>query len=134
MRHRAEFFFPDRLKKLGVPFRIVDQRPGETVVILPDAYHEGFSTGYTLAEAKKYAQPGWNTETYQPCETSCMLATAIPAECMRLVAEGEERYDLCAAFLTETPQRVKRGREEAAPGEDERVAFELEPEAKRSKL
>ncbi|RDA89079.1 hypothetical protein CP532_2291 [Ophiocordyceps camponoti-leonardi (nom. inval.)] len=98
MRHRAEFFFPDKLDKLGIPYRIVDQRPGETMVILPDAYHEGFSTGYTIAEARNYADCGWNTDSYQPCQESCRLATAIPAALMRPLADGEERLDLCAAY------------------------------------
>lgn len=98
MRHRAEFFFPDKLEKLGIPYHLVDQRPGETIVILPDAYHEGFSTGYTIAEAKNYAGPGWNTDSYQPCQRGCRLATAIPAALMRPLAEGEERLDLCAAY------------------------------------
>ncbi|PHH68381.1 hypothetical protein CDD82_600 [Ophiocordyceps australis] len=98
MRHRAEFFFPDRLDKMGIPYRLVDQRPGETIVILPDAYHEGFSTGYTIAEAKNYADARWSPESYQPCEESCQLATAIPAAFMRPVAADEPRLDLCAAY------------------------------------
>ncbi|KAF4449132.1 hypothetical protein F53441_7528 [Fusarium austroafricanum] len=98
MRHRAEFFFPQKLEKLGIPFRIVDQRPGETIVILPDAYHEGFSTGYTIAEAKNYADDAWTTETYQPCEVKCQLATAIPADLMRPLQDGETQLDLCAGF------------------------------------
>ncbi|TWU70769.1 hypothetical protein ED733_000712 [Metarhizium rileyi] len=98
MRHRAEFFFPDKLQKLGIPFRIVDQRPGETIVILPDAYHEGFSCGYTIAEAKNYADPAWTTDSYQPCQASCKLATAIPAAFMRPLGEGEQRLDLCFAY------------------------------------
>lgn len=98
MRHRAEFFFPDKLQKMGIPHRIVDQRPGETIVILPDAYHEGFSTGYTLAEAKNYADSDWTADTYQPCQPSCQLMTAIPAEFMRPLREGEARLDLCAGY------------------------------------
>ncbi|KAJ6443005.1 jumonji domain-containing 2D [Purpureocillium lavendulum] len=98
MRHRAEFFFPDKLEKLGIPYRLVDQRPGETIVILPDAYHEGFSTGYTLAEAKNYADASWNSDTYQPCDAACKLVTAIPAAFMRPVEDGEARLDLCAAY------------------------------------
>ncbi|KAG6016464.1 hypothetical protein E4U43_003632 [Claviceps pusilla] len=98
MRHRAEFFFPDKLQKLGIPYRIVDQRPGETIVILPDAYHEGFSCGYTIAEAKNYADAAWTTDSYQPCEASCRLATAIPAAFMRPLAPGEQRLDLCATY------------------------------------
>ncbi|KAG5917537.1 hypothetical protein E4U61_002610 [Claviceps capensis] len=97
MRHRAEFFFPDKLQKMGIPCRIVDQRPGETVVILPDAYHEGFSCGYTLAEAKNYADAGWTSDRYEPCRGSCQLDTAIPAAFLRPLGEGD-RLDLCAAF------------------------------------
>ncbi|KAJ4003267.1 hypothetical protein NW752_012212 [Fusarium irregulare] len=98
MRHRAEFFFPQKLEKLGIPFRIVDQRPGETIVILPDAYHEGFSTGYSIAEAKNYADDDWSTQTYQECEAKCKLATAIPAELMRPLKDGETQLDLCSGF------------------------------------
>ena len=98
MRHRAEFFFPDKLEKLGIPYRLVDQRPGETIVVLPDAYHEGFSTGYTLAEAKNYADTRWSTESYQPCRAECKLATAIPATFMQPVQDGEKRLDLCAPY------------------------------------
>ncbi|KAF7553624.1 hypothetical protein G7Z17_g3508 [Cylindrodendrum hubeiense] len=104
MRHRAEFFFPQKLNKLGIPYRIVDQRPGETIVILPDAYHEGFSTGYTIAEAKNYADAAWTTDTYQPCETSCQLVTAIPADLMRPLREGESRLDLCAGYEALMPE------------------------------
>lgn len=97
MRHRAEFFFPEKLDQLGIPYRIVDQRPGETIVILPDAYHEGYSTGYTLAEAKNYADDDWSTESYRPCMAHCQLLTAIPPDYMRIMADGEEgRVDLCA--------------------------------------
>ncbi|RGP79344.1 lysine-specific demethylase 4b [Fusarium longipes] len=98
MRHRAEFFFPQKLEKLGIPFRIVDQRPGETIVILPDAYHEGFSTGYSIAEAKNYADDDWTTETYQECEVKCKLATMIPADLMRPLKDGETQLDLCSSF------------------------------------
>ena len=82
MRHRAEFLFPDKLNRLGVPYRTIDQRAGETIVIFQDAYHQGFSDGYTLAEAKNYADPSWNTSNYQPCDSSCKLDTAIPDEYM----------------------------------------------------
>ncbi|KAH7001675.1 JmjC domain, hydroxylase-domain-containing protein [Ilyonectria destructans] len=113
MRHRAEFFFPQKLTKLGIPFRIVDQRPGETIVILPDAYHEGFSTGYTIAEAKNYADAAWTTDTYQPCETSCQLVTAIPADLMRPLGEGESRLDLCTGYdAVVMPEPAKRRMED----------------------
>lgn len=144
MRHRAEFFFPDKLDKLGIPYRIVDQRPGETIVILPDAYHEGFSTGYTIAEAKNYADPNWTTDSYQPCQESCKLATAIPAAFMRPVEEGEERLDLCAAYgdglhLVVPPEPPKkRDYDEAIETQDSstfttNILFDNERDVKRIK-
>lgn len=117
MRHRAEFFFPDKLQKLGIPYRLVDQRPGETIVILPDAYHEGFSTGYTMAEAKNYAEADWSVDTYQPCEASCELLTAIPAAFMEPVKDGESRLDLCAYYEDKSLHPTKRTHEEGDTAE-----------------
>ncbi|VUC35979.1 unnamed protein product [Clonostachys rosea] len=119
MRHRAEFVFPEKLNRLGIPFRLIDQSPGETIVILPDAYHEGFSTGYTLAEAKNYAEETWSTDTYQPCDASCQLATAIPGEFMRIIEDGEDRLDLCSSYGDDSPDSTKRelDNEESAPEE-----------------
>ncbi|KAH6900024.1 JmjC domain, hydroxylase-domain-containing protein [Thelonectria olida] len=118
MRHRAEFFFPQKLDKLGIPYRIVDQRPGETIVILPDAYHEGFSTGYTIAEAKNYADGNWTTDTYQPCEAKCQLVTAIPADLMRPLEEGETRLDLCAAYTSTDPEENMSSNNEVTTPEE----------------
>ncbi|KAF1736563.1 Lysine-specific demethylase 4 [Beauveria bassiana] len=128
MRHRAEFFFPEKLDKLGIPYRIADQRPGETIVILPDAYHEGYSTGYTLAEAKNYADDQWSTDTYKSCAAHCQLATAIPPEFLRPLAEGEERLDLCALQDEQHAAEAKRAAEEMemdAEGEDEGEGVEV---------
>lgn len=125
MRHRAEFFFPQKLDKMGIPYRIVDQRPGETIVILPDAYHEGFSTGYTIAEAKNYGDLNWTIDTYQPCEESCGLITAIPAELMRPLEEGEVRLDLCAGYEAlmeeEDDEKRKMDDDEMETGPNKRV-------------
>lgn len=137
MRHRAEFIFPDKLKQMGVPHRIIDQRPGETVVILPDAYHQGFSTGYTLAEAKNYADQNWAIDTYQPCGVECKLATAIPELFMRPLSEGEARIDLCARYddagnwlmpqAMEPAPALKRELEQPeGPGEQEQVQGEAD--------
>lgn len=122
MRHRAEFFFPEKLQKMGIPYRIVDQRPGETIVILPDAYHEGFSTGYTLAEAKNYADSDWTTDTYQPCQPCCQLFTAIPAEFMRPLREGEERLDLCSGYKeagVDEPSSLPEQQQQQQPKEED---------------
>ncbi|KAM0475015.1 hypothetical protein ACHAPX_007146 [Trichoderma viride] len=125
MRHRAEFFFPEKLQKMGIPHRIVDQRPGETIVILPDAYHEGFSTGYTLAEAKNYADDDWTADTYQPCQPSCQLMTAIPAEFMRPLQEGEERLDLCAGYK-DVGDEASKALEQQQPKAEESLHVEIQ--------
>ncbi|ATY59624.1 lysine (K)-specific demethylase 4B [Cordyceps militaris] len=134
MRHRAEFFFPEKLDQLGIPYRLVDQRPGETIVILPDAYHEGYSTGYTLAEAKNYADADWSTATYKPCAAHCHLPTAIPPEYLEPLADGEARLDLCALHdeqqLLTSEVDAKRGADEIEVGDDDDV---VEGTAKRLK-
>jgi jumonji domain-containing protein 2 len=132
MRHRAEFVFPAKLDRLSIPYRTIDQRPGETIVILPDAYHEGFSTGHTLAEAKNYAEESWSADSYQPCDSSCNLPTAIPAAYMELVEPGEERIDVCAIHEEEiAPQRKRKRHEEEEELSDAEVD---EREAQRPKL
>ncbi|KAF4125192.1 [histone H3]-trimethyl-L-lysine4 demethylase [Geosmithia morbida] len=118
MRHRAHFLFPTKLDRLAIPYRVVDQRAGETVVVLPDAYHQGFSTGYTLAEAKNYAEPGWEPGalSYTPCDpSSCDLPSAIPAALMDLLGEEEgeaDRLDLCALQDQQDRSRCGQGEEE----------------------
>ncbi|CEJ88842.1 hypothetical protein VHEMI04869 [[Torrubiella] hemipterigena] len=134
MRHRAEFIFPEKLTQLGIDHRVVDQRPGETMVILPDAYHEGFSTGYTLAEAKNYADDGWDKALYAPCEEACSWATAIPAGHMAFLEAGEERIDLRAAYELERKEyldgeQLKRPLE----GDDDNAEEQGSPE-KRARV
>lgn len=126
MRHRAQFLFPDSLRRLGIPYRLIDQRPGETVVIFPDAYHEGFSTGYTMAEARNYATPGWDPKAYHPCGPACNLPTAIPDSFMRPLEEGEERIDLCldegtpaAEDAGKRKKRPPRQQADATSGKDD---------------
>jgi jumonji domain-containing protein 2 len=132
MRHRAEFFFPEKLDKMNIPYRIVDQRPGETIVILPDAYHQGFSTGYTLAEAKNYAEMSWSTDKYQACSASCKLMTAIPEAFMAPLKEGETRLDLCANYGSASASRPPKREAEEEPIE---TAVPAQQEtAKRVKL
>uniref|UniRef100_A0A8H7N7J1 JmjC domain-containing protein n=1 Tax=Bionectria ochroleuca TaxID=29856 RepID=A0A8H7N7J1_BIOOC len=131
MRHRAEFVFPEKLERLGIPFRLIDQSPGETIVILPDAYHEGFSTGYTLAEAKNYAEETWSTETYQPCDATCQLATAIPGDFMRIIEDGEDRLDLCSSYDDDSPDSMKQEPDEEDSAPEEPTEQREEPTEQR---
>lgn len=55
----------------GIYFTVVDQRPNEILVTLSTTYHQGFGTGYTLAEAINCAHESWESLRYLTCSTQC---------------------------------------------------------------
>jgi hypothetical protein len=72
IRHACIYISTTELDKWGIPYTIVDQRAGEIVVTLPSTYHQGFSLGYTKAEAVNYADKRWDPgNTRNPCGRSC---------------------------------------------------------------
>ncbi|CAH0042062.1 unnamed protein product [Clonostachys rhizophaga] len=72
IRHACIYISTTELDKWGIPYTIVDQRAGEIVVTLPSTYHQGFSLGYTKAEAVNYADKKWDPgNTRSPCGRSC---------------------------------------------------------------
>jgi jumonji domain-containing protein 2 len=50
---------PTILKKAGVPYEIVIQRPGDAIVTSPGAYHFGVNLGFNIAEATNFGIPEW---------------------------------------------------------------------------
>lgn len=57
-------YFKNNLKKnflffLKIPIYKCNQYPGETIIIFPQAYHSGFSNGYTLNEAVNFGITEW---------------------------------------------------------------------------
>ncbi|KDQ08859.1 hypothetical protein BOTBODRAFT_148481 [Botryobasidium botryosum FD-172 SS1] len=50
---------PERLRNAGVRVFACNQRPGEFVVTLPQAYHAGFNHGINFNEAVNFALPDW---------------------------------------------------------------------------
>ncbi|KAK5657959.1 hypothetical protein OQA88_2511 [Cercophora sp. LCS_1] len=101
VRHAAVFVPPSTLTEWGIPFTIVDRRASEVVVTMPRAYHSGFSTGYTLAEAVHYADAEWSPHGHVACLDPCpdnpipidLLAFLGPEEAQRRVEDlerGEE--------------------------------------------
>ncbi|KAI6262396.1 hypothetical protein MCOR19_001433 [Pyricularia oryzae] len=75
MRHNATLDGHAALRRAGVRVVPVVQRAGEIVATLPEAYHSGFSAGYTVCEAVNFAdrplQVGedraWCTLACSPC-------------------------------------------------------------------
>jgi len=72
LRHAATITPRAVLDSWEISYKIVCQRQYEVVVTLPQVYHQGFSAGFTIAEAANYADKNWNFEGYRDCqERSC---------------------------------------------------------------
>ncbi|EGC31405.1 hypothetical protein DICPUDRAFT_39970 [Dictyostelium purpureum] len=71
---------PDLLKRRHVPIYKCLQGPGEYVITFPQAYHAGFSHGFTIAEAVNFAPADWipfgssSIERYQKTHRSSVFS------------------------------------------------------------
>ncbi|CAH0023406.1 unnamed protein product [Clonostachys rhizophaga] len=70
-RHARLYFNRSLLEDWGIEYTIVDQKAGEVVVLLPGTYHQGFTPGYTRAEAINYADEKWAPSKLPWCDSSC---------------------------------------------------------------
>lgn len=61
IRHKYVLIPPILLSKNNIEFSKVEQHPGEIIVAVYNAYHQGFNFGLNYAEATKYATPNWST-------------------------------------------------------------------------
>src|SRR2546423_4393815 len=59
-RHAPVFVPMTVLDEWNIEYRTVHQRPNDVVITFARTYHEGFSTGRTIAEAVNYAPEDWN--------------------------------------------------------------------------
>lgn len=55
LRHSARYITQSSLDDWGISYKVVRQMPNEVIITFPGAYHQGFSTGFTCAEAVNYA-------------------------------------------------------------------------------
>ena len=92
LRHASIYFQRGNLNKWDIPFTLIDQRAHEIVITFPKAYHEGFSTGYTRAEAVNYADCNWTPEGYRSCTSECP-DHPITGDLMQLLSSEEEREE-----------------------------------------
>ncbi|VUC35719.1 unnamed protein product [Clonostachys rosea] len=91
IRHACICIPTAELEKWGIPYTAVDQRAGEIVVTLPSTYHQGFSLGYTKAEAVNYADKKWDPgNTRNPCGRSCSHDQSPAAEVQQRTGEQED--------------------------------------------
>ncbi len=91
LRHESTFILLSTLKAWEIRYSILDQRSHEIIITFPNAYHQGFSVGYTLAEAVNYADTSWNIEKYRDCSDRCPSST-IPRYMMEFLRDGEIQH------------------------------------------
>ncbi|KAL8299137.1 hypothetical protein RB593_009147 [Gaeumannomyces tritici] len=103
LRHEALHGGVDYLRAKGIPTTGFLQRPWQTVVLYPGAYHSGFSVTNTLAEAVNYAGPTYTyPEGYRPCKYECETRPPITYDLVFSPNRGNEA--------------ARTGEEETAPG------------------
>ncbi|VUC29874.1 unnamed protein product [Clonostachys rosea] len=107
MRHACLYVTTKLLDEWKIPFTIIDQQEGDIVVTLPNAYHQGFSVGYTKAEAINYADSSWDPEkTRNGCNSNCP-GTPITLQCLVLRDEKKDfPLDAIAAASVCDPRRT----------------------------
>ncbi|KAK5020782.1 hypothetical protein LTS07_011434 [Exophiala sideris] len=71
VRHCSIYISHATLAQWDVSYKTFSQTANEVVVVYPHSYHQGFSTGSTLAEAVNYAPEGWNIRGHNECLSSC---------------------------------------------------------------
>ncbi|KAF4535055.1 Transcription factor jumonji aspartyl beta-hydroxylase [Lasiodiplodia theobromae] len=62
LRHDASYSPKSCLEEWGVSYKVLSQKPGEIVYTFGRAYHQGFSTGPTIAEAVNFAEEDWTVD------------------------------------------------------------------------
>ena len=92
LRHASTYFQRSNLSRWDIPFTLIDQRAHQIVITLPKAYHQGFSTGYTRAEAVNYANCSWTLEGYRSCTSECP-DHPITGDLMRFLSSEEEQEE-----------------------------------------
>lgn len=92
LRHSARYVPRSLLDAWGISYKVIRQLPNEIIVTFPGAYHQGFSTGFTCAEAVNYAESDWSTEQYQFCSDRCPEGS-IQASMMALIESGESQHN-----------------------------------------
>ena len=102
IRHRPTFFPPELLQKWNIPYTAFIQHRGEIVVTLPRAYHQGFSCGYTLAEAVNFTRSCSIPESYKLCKRGKCKSSVL----------GSEVFPLANCHATDQPPSIPKSHSE----------------------
>lgn len=99
LRHEPIYYTTSNLDDWKIGYRIVCQRGGEVVVVFPNTYHEGFSDGYTRAEATNYADQDWNIQGYSDCYPPICPINLPRIDCMENTVSTPSRASLTSGFV-----------------------------------
>ena len=91
IRHNASYVPLEVLDRWKVPYKITRQNAGEAMLTFPRAYHQGFSTGGTLAEAVNYADQDWSPGSYAVCSPRTCPKELISRDMMEIREADEEQ-------------------------------------------
>src|SRR5579862_2079795 len=122
MRHQNLYLSPDFLRQHSIGFAEVTQTPGDMLVLLPFAYHQGYNMGENLALASNYALKSDESiyETgYLPCSGECCpglapLVLKFPLGLQKIkfedVVPGRKRKVRSGREIADSTVPRKRGR------------------------
>lgn len=108
VRHLNIYISTHLLDAWSISYCAFFQHANEIVILRPKTYHQGFSCGYTLAEAVNYADSGWDVEDYSECSKSC------PKE--KILWHHIEPIENNAAMGRSNSQNTKRAHQHADSG------------------
>ena len=106
LQHSATWYPVSILEEWKIPYTIIHQRAGEVVITFPQVYHQGFSAGYTFAEAVNYADADWNIQDYCGCSTGTCPSGSVGKRMLESREIGdEESSDESVDDVTERSNR-----------------------------
>ncbi|CAK4076611.1 unnamed protein product [Aphanomyces euteiches] len=59
LRHKTSLISPSKLQEFDIPYTTAVQGPGEYIITFPRSYHQGFNTGFNIAESVNFATLRW---------------------------------------------------------------------------
>jgi hypothetical protein len=92
VRHCSTYIPRSKLRDWKISCLEFSHVANEVVVVFPNAYHQGFSTGSTLAEAINYAPMDWSIQGYSECLESCP-GYPIPNAIMEFRGNNDDQED-----------------------------------------
>ena len=81
--HNAALFTKKQLDNWGIKHNVIDQRARQFVITFLQAYHQGFSSGFSIAEAVNYTGNDWNYSNYKACNSAFCPEHAITLDCLQ---------------------------------------------------